>query len=154
MAAIAFLVALIALMPIASGYFQAVTTAEPLSVTKSVVMQENFLAYRVAVMAYAEQNPSVTGTAPDAALTGWLPPGYQKLGPWTNQISATQIVTYGSSDIGRIGSSTLSNDSVVYAANYVVGYAVGGNWVTTAGGVISPAPAYVLEGSILAIINR
>lgn len=154
MAALAFLVALVALIPIASGYFQTVTTAEPPPVTKSVVSLDNFLAYRGAVTTYSEQNSSFTGTVPDAALANWLPPGYQKLGPWTNQVSATQIVVYGNGNIGRIGASTLSNDSVAYAANYVVGYAVDGNWVSTAGGVISAAPAYVPAGGILAIINR
>jgi len=153
MAAIAFFLALIALIPISSGYFQTVTTAEPLSITKSSVSLENFLAYRVAVLTYTEQTPAFTGTVYDSALSN-LPPGYLKTGPWTNQVSATEIVIYGSSNIGKVGASTLSNDSVNYAANYVFGYANSGNWVTTTGGIVSSAPGYVVEGAILAIINK
>ena len=154
MYALAFLVALVAFIPFASGYFQTVTTAEPLTVTRSIVSLENYLAYRGAVMSYAEQNQAYTGTVPDTALTSLLPPGYIKTGPWTNQISGTQIVVYGTSNIGMIGASKLSNDSVVDSANYLVGYAKSGNWVTTAGGTISTAPAYVPDGAILSIISK
>jgi PilM len=154
MYALAFFIALVALIPFSSGHFHAVTTAEPLSVTRSTVALDNFLIYRQAVMAYSENNPSFTGTVADVTISSKLPPGYQKLGPWTNQISAAQIVVYGSSSIGLIGSSTLSNDSVIDGAHYLVGYAKNGNWESTAGGVISTAPAYVPTGAILAIINK
>jgi hypothetical protein len=153
MNALTFLIVLMSLIPIASGYFQSVTTAEPLTVTKKVISLENFLAYRGAVLTYAEKNPAFVGIVPDASLPS-LPPGYQKMGPWVNKITAKKIVVYGSSDIGMIGASTLSNESSVDAANYLVGYAKSGNWVSTALGIISPAPNYVPEGAILAIIDK
>lgn len=153
MTALSFFLGFLALLPFASGYFQTVTLAEPLSVTKSAISLDNYLAYRGAVLTYAELNQDFVGTVPDASLTN-LPPGYQRSGPWTNQITATQIVVYGSNNIGMIGASTLSNDSVSAAANYLVGYAKGGNWVTTVGGTISPAPGFVPEGAILAIIDK
>jgi len=55
MNALTFLIVLMSLIPIASGYFQSVTTAEPLTVTKKVISLENFLAYRGAVLTYAEK---------------------------------------------------------------------------------------------------
>lgn len=153
MTALGFFFAFLALIPFASGYFQTVTLAEPVTVTKSAISLDNFLAYRAAVLTYTEQNQAAAGTVQDTSLTS-LPPGYQKLGPWTNQITATQIVVYGSSNIGMIGASTSSTDSVSVAANYFVGYAKGGNWVTTAGGTISPSPGFVPDGAILAIIDK
>jgi hypothetical protein len=153
MTALAYFLVLIALIPFASGYFQTVSTTEPLTVTRSVVSLENFLTYRDAVMTYAEHNPSFTGTVPDASIATIFP-NYIKTGPWTSQISATQIVVYSTANIGPIGASTLSNESAIASANYLYGYAAGGNWVTTSGGIIQTAPAYVPAGAILAIINH
>lgn len=152
MAALSFFFAFLALIPFASGYFQTVTLAEPVSVTKSVITLDNFLAYRGAVLAYSEQHSTFVGTVPDSALTN-LPPGYQRLGPWTNQITSTQIVVYGSSNVGIIGASS-SNDALNASANYLVGYAKNGNWVTTTGGAITTAPGFIPDGAILAIIDK
>jgi len=153
MTALAYLLVLVALLPFVSGHFQAVSTVEPLTVTRSVVSLENFLTYRDAVMTYAEKNPNFTGTVPDAAIATIFS-NYIKTGPWTNQVSATQIIVYSSANIGPIGASTLSNESAIASANFLYGYASSGNWVTTSGGIISAAPAYVPAGSILAIINH
>lgn len=156
MIALVFLIALAALIPFSSGYFETVTLAEKAPVTRQVIAFDNFLAYRGAVVAYAESNPAFNGTIPDAtvlSVPGYLPIGFQKTGPWTNTLTATQIVVYSSSDIGSIGASTLSNNSIVDASNYMYGYARSGNWMI-GGSVFSSAPAFVPEGAILAIINR
>jgi len=145
--------AIVAIIPIASGLHSATMLNEPPPVMRTVATLENFMMYRNAVQTFGEQNPAFTGNVSDSSLTN-LPGGYQKLGPWTNEISVTQIVVYGSANIGMIGASAQSNQSSILAANYLVGYAKGGNWVTTSAGILSAAPGYVPEGAILAIINK
>ena len=45
----------------------------------------NFEAYREAVIAYVEANPTYTGTVPTASLT--MPPGWSALAAWNNQVA-------------------------------------------------------------------
>jgi hypothetical protein len=144
-------------MPFASGFFQQVTTSESITTTRSGITLDNYLAYRSAVITYTEQNPAFTGVVQDNTLVNLLPPGYIKLEQWTNQISATDIVIYGSQNIGTISASS---DTAVYLDNYIVGYAKNGNWVIngvcapTPAGLCVAAPAYVPDGAILSLLNK
>ena len=153
----ALLLSFAALIPFASGFFQQVSTGESITTTRSGITLDNYLAYRSAVITYTEQNPAFTGVVQDNAIVNLLPPGYNKLAQWTNQITTTEIVIYGSQNIGTISPSP---DTAAYLDNYIIGYAKNGNWVVN--GVCSPtpaglcvaAPAYVPDGAILSLLDK
>lgn len=160
MTAQAFFFAFLALLPFASGYFYTTTTSESHSSTRSAITLENYLAYRSAVITYTERTPAFTGVIPDNALVNLLPTGYRKSGQWTNQISSTQIVIYGSQNIGVLSAASLADDTASYLSDYIVGYAKNGNWningvcaPTPAGNCVA-APAYVPEGAILSLLDK
>ena len=154
-----YVLMLVSVIVLASGDHTRAINAEPVTTTRSVVTLENYLAYRTAVVSYAESNPAYSGSVALSNLTTWLPPNFVALGPWTNQITSSQIVVYASSNIGPVGSSTQAvspyeNTALNDAANYFIGYQVGGNWVTAWGGTISAAPGFVPSGALMSIVNR
>lgn len=57
----------------------------------------NFMAYRRAVQAYLQINPSATGTVNDAALAGYWLPGYIRDPNWTNVIDNNSLYVYSTS---------------------------------------------------------
>lgn len=153
MYAIPLVLLLATLIPMQTGYFfskQAESaTGVEIDRYRAAAQAENFLAYRTAVMRYAELNPSAIGTIANASLP--LPSGFISIGSWTNRLTTTTAYVYSST--GTEGPILSAQPDAIWLRDWIAGYKQGGVWRTGAGdGVV--LPAYIPNGSVVSVIQR
>lgn len=107
------------------------------------VQAEHFLAYRKAVVFWAQANPGSTGTVADASLP--LPPGFSNGAGWVNNTQGGVVYVYGTP-------SRAVGDVLFEACGRspLVGMKQGGQLVT-AQGTITALPAWIPDGSMVGI---
>jgi hypothetical protein len=152
--AIPVILMLASLYPLTTGYFfshQGATSATGVDVGRLIesAQTDNFLAYRTAVMRYAELNPGVTGTVANTSLP--LPLGFTSLGAWTNTLTATTAYVYSST--GAEGEILSAQPEAPWLRDWIAGYNQGGTWVT-GNGIGLALPGYIPNGSVVAVIQR
>ena len=146
---VVFLFLFVSTIPIASGYFQAVTTAESANITKTAAIAENFVIYRYAVLNYIENHQSQTGVISDDILK--LPPNFVKLGGWTNKVQGGYIVVYSTGKVGLLSSNILAKSNAV---DSVVNYTSNGRIISPVFGDRGTSFAFVPDGSLISVIQQ
>lgn len=113
-------------------------------------MAGNFLVYKNAVLTYWDRNGG-SSTIPDSALS--LPPGYQKLSPWSNTINGEKLIVYG---LPRDGQATdvarRARDLADGAAQ--IGVVQGGHLVTPESASLSTSFSGYADGTLVNISQR
>lgn len=152
--AVPFLLMLASLYPVVTGYFfseQNATSATGVSngYQLAAAQTENFLVYRAAVMRYSELNAPAIGTIPIASLP--LPSGFYAIGAWTNTLTPTVAYIYSST--GAEGPILSAQPGAAWLRDWIAGYNRSGVWTTGAGAGLA-LPAYIPNGSVVAVIQR
>jgi len=131
------------------------TSAAPQKNTMFVqVTVQNMLLYKQAAISYRIANPTATGVIADAALTSYLPSGYQKTANWVANISGAYTYTYTSdvtvTQASGIGSALAKEtDNSFFAGSNVAGVL----YSSARGNTGIALPIFIPTGSIVIMGN-